>query len=47
VALVGALCAGLHVVAGLTNRSLRAQVATLLSVSHSMGQMSYDTGACG
>ena len=41
-ALVGALCAGLHVVAGFTNRSLRAQMATLLGVPYSMGQMSYD-----
>jgi hypothetical protein len=41
-ALVGALCAGLHVVAGFTNRSLRARVATLLGLPYSMGQMSYD-----
>jgi len=41
-ALVGALCACLHVVAGFTNRSLRARVATLLGVPYSMGQMSYD-----
>ena len=41
-ALVGALCACLHVVAGFTNRSLRAQVSTLLGVPYSMGQMSYD-----
>jgi hypothetical protein len=41
-ALVGALCAFLHVVAGFTNRSLRARVATLLGVPYSMGQMSYD-----
>jgi hypothetical protein len=41
-ALVGALCACLHVVAGFTNRSLRAQVATLLGTPYSMGQMSYD-----
>ena len=39
-ALVGALCAGLHVVAGFTNRSLRARVNSLLGVP--MGQMSYD-----
>ena len=32
-ALVGALCAGLHVVAGFTNRSLRARVTTLLGVA--------------
>ena len=41
-ALVGALCAGLHVVAGFTNRSLRARVTTLLGMPYSMGQMSYD-----
>jgi hypothetical protein len=41
-ALAGALCACLHVVAGFTNRSLRAQVATLLGVKYSMSQMSYD-----
>jgi len=41
-ALVGALCAGLHVIAGFTNRSLRARVATLLGMPYSMGQMSYD-----
>ena len=41
-ALVGALCACLHVVAGFTNRSLRAQVSTLLGVPYSMGQMSND-----
>jgi hypothetical protein len=41
-ALVGALCAGLHVIAGFTNRSLRAQVATLLGVPYSTSQMSYD-----
>ena len=41
-ALVGALCAGLHVVAGFTNRSLRARVTSLLGVPYSMGQMSYD-----
>jgi hypothetical protein len=41
-ALVGALCAGLHVVAGFTNQSLRARVNTLLGIPYSMGQMSYD-----
>jgi hypothetical protein len=41
-ALVGALCAGLHVVAGFTNRSLRARVSCLLGTPYSMGQMSYD-----
>jgi hypothetical protein len=38
-ALVGALCAGLHAVAGFTNRSLRARVSCLLGVPYSMGQM--------
>src|SRR6185312_8106269 len=41
-ALVGALCAGLHVITGFTNRSLRARVSTLLGMPYSMGQMSYD-----
>jgi predicted MarR family transcription regulator len=41
-ALAGALCALIHVVAGFTNRSLRAQVATLLGIPYSMSQMSYD-----
>jgi hypothetical protein len=41
-ALAGALCACLHVVAGFTNRSLRAQVSALLGVPYSMSQMSYD-----
>lgn len=41
-ALVGALCACLHTVTGFTNRSLRAQVSTLLGLPYSMGQMSYD-----
>jgi len=41
-ALAGALCAGLHVVAGFTNRSLRARVTTLLGSPYSMAQMSYD-----
>ncbi|MGH3802146.1 MAG: hypothetical protein ACRDTD_18825 [Pseudonocardiaceae bacterium] len=41
-ALVGALCACLHIVAGFTNRSLRARVTTLLGVPYSPGQMSYD-----
>ena len=41
-ALVGALCASLHVVGGFTNRSLRARVTALLGVPYSMGQMSYD-----
>jgi len=41
-ALAGALCAVVHTVTGFTNRSLRAQVATLLGVPYSMSQMSYD-----
>jgi hypothetical protein len=41
-ALAGALCAVVHTITGFTNRSLRAQVATLLGVPYSMGQMSYD-----
>jgi hypothetical protein len=38
----GALCALVHTITGFTNRSLRAQVATLLGVPYSMSQMSYD-----
>jgi hypothetical protein len=41
-ALAGALCAFVHTVTGFTNRSLRAQVTTLLGVPYSMSQMSYD-----
>jgi hypothetical protein len=41
-ALVGALCAGAHLVAGFTNRSLRARVSTLLDQPYTSGQMSYD-----
>jgi hypothetical protein len=41
-ALAGALCAIVHTITGFTNRSLRAQVTTLLGVPYSMGQMSYD-----
>jgi hypothetical protein len=41
-ALAGALCAIVHTVTGFTNRSLRAQVTTLLGMSYSMNQMSYD-----
>jgi hypothetical protein len=41
-ALAGALCAIVHTITGFTNRSLRAQVATLLGEPYSMGQMSYD-----
>ena len=41
-ALAGALCAIVHTVTGFTNRSLRAQVSTLLGEPYSMNQMSYD-----
>jgi hypothetical protein len=41
-ALAGALCAVVHTITGFINRSLRAQVATLLGVPYSMSQMSYD-----
>jgi hypothetical protein len=41
-ALAGALCALVHTITGFTNRSLRAQVATLLGAPYSMSQMSYD-----
>jgi hypothetical protein len=41
-ALAGALCAIVHTITGFTNRSLRAQVATLLGVAYSTSQMSYD-----
>jgi hypothetical protein len=41
-ALVGALAIGVNVVAGFTNRSLRAQVAALLGVDYTMSQASYD-----
>ncbi|MGH3752323.1 MAG: hypothetical protein ACRDRP_06425 [Pseudonocardiaceae bacterium] len=41
-ALTGALCALVHTITGFTNRSLRAQVSTLLGVPYSMSQMSYD-----
>ncbi|MGH3698972.1 MAG: hypothetical protein ACRDQY_05785, partial [Pseudonocardiaceae bacterium] len=37
-----ALCAVVHTVTGFTNRSLRAQVSTLLGVPYTMSQMSYD-----
>ena len=44
-ALVGALCLGLHAVTGFTNRSLRAQVAGLLGTEdYSVNQMGYDLG---
>jgi hypothetical protein len=41
-ALVGALAIGVNVVAGFTNRSLRAQVSALLGADYTMGQASYD-----
>ncbi len=41
-ALVGALCASIHAVGGLTNRSLRAHVAALLATDYTAAQMSYD-----
>jgi predicted MarR family transcription regulator len=41
-ALVGALCAGVHAVGGVTNRSLRAHVAVLLGTDYTPAQMSYD-----
>lgn len=41
-ALAGALCQSLHVVTGITNRSLRALVAGLLDTTYSPGQASYD-----
>jgi hypothetical protein len=41
-ALAGALCAIVHTITGFTNRSLRAQVNTLLDVPYSTSQMTYD-----
>ena len=41
-ALAGALCALVHTITGFTNRSLRAQVSTLLDTTYTTGQMSYD-----
>lgn len=41
-ALAGALCAVVHTICGFTNRSLRAQVTTLLGAPYSANQMSYD-----
>jgi DNA-binding transcriptional ArsR family regulator len=42
-ALVGALCASVHAITAITNRSLRARVAVLLGdTDYSTGQMSYD-----
>ena len=43
-ALVGALCASVHAVTGLTNGSLRVLVAGLLGTSYSPTQMTYDLG---
>jgi len=36
------LCAIVHTITGFTNRSLRAQVSTLLGVPYTTSQMSYD-----
>jgi hypothetical protein len=41
-ALACALSIGVNVVTGFTNRSLRAQVSTLLGAGYTMGQASYD-----
>jgi hypothetical protein len=41
-ALAGALCLGVHAVAGFSNRSLRALVAGLLGTSYTPSQMTYD-----
>lgn len=41
-ALVGALCIGLHTITGITNSSLRPQVASLLGQPYNRNQMSYD-----
>jgi hypothetical protein len=41
-ALAGALCLVVHAVTGLTNKSLRGQVAGLLGTDYSSSQMSYD-----
>ena len=41
-ALTGALCASIHVVAGFTNHSLRGLVAGLLDRDYSANQMTYD-----
>jgi hypothetical protein len=41
-ALVGALCVTLNAVVGFTNRSLRAQVTSLLGTKYTPNQMSYD-----
>jgi predicted MarR family transcription regulator len=41
-ALTGALCAYIHVVAGFTNHSLRGRVAGLLEREYTTSQMTYD-----
>jgi hypothetical protein len=41
-ALAGALCCVVHAVTGVTNKSLRGQVAGLLGCDYSASQMSYD-----
>lgn len=41
-ALAGALCIALNAVVGVTNRSLRAQVASLLGAPYTAAQMTYD-----
>lgn len=41
-ALAGALCLVVHAVVGITNKSLRGQVAGLLGSDYGAGQMSYD-----
>jgi hypothetical protein len=41
-ALTGALCAYVHVVAGFTNKSLRGLVAELLGRDNGANQMTYD-----
>jgi hypothetical protein len=41
-ALVGALAIAVNVVTEFTNRSLRAQVSTLLGIDYTMSQASYD-----
>jgi predicted MarR family transcription regulator len=41
-ALLGALCISINTVAGFTNRSLRAQIAGLLTTTYASSQMTYD-----
>lgn len=41
-ALAGALCVAINAVTGITNRSLRAQVASLLGSPYTTAQMTYD-----